>query len=308
MRKTILDCDPGIDDALAIILALNSDKIDLYGITTVHGNSPLSQTTLNARRILDYLKSDAPVAMGSSRPLKAKQISYEVENVHGKDGLGDSSLLPKTSRRPYGKNAVDFILEGIKSGVRTLVATGPLTNIALAFQKDSETMKKLEELVIMGGAIHVSGNIDFLSEFNFYADPHAADYILQNADVRKVLVPLDVTRQVILTPSIKRNISNSKTGKLAKSIVKKYQTSYVKRGFKGNPLHDPLALGYAIENKFLKLTPMNLRVESEGKYTRGECVPEQRPWANVEPNVYVATEVRSKDFLRYFQKTIGGET
>ncbi|MDA4114254.1 MAG: nucleoside hydrolase [Thaumarchaeota archaeon] len=301
-KRLIFDCDPGVDDALALILALNSDRVDLGGITTVSGNVSVDQTTRNACRLLDYFDVDIPVAKGASRPLKVAPVHSE--RVHGSDGLGDSPLLPPDSPRklePGG--AVEFILRSVGSGVGTIVATGPLTNIALAFQKDREVMGGVRELVMMGGAIHVPGNMDSLSEFNFYVDPDAADYVLQEATVPKVLVPLDVTRKVLLTPADVAGLGETRSGRLIRSIVPKYHSGYIGTGLPGGPLHDPLAMGFCIEQDFLDLRPLFVRVETTGVYTRGACVPEERPWVQRPPNVEVALGVDSERFLDYFKRT-----
>lgn len=303
--KIILDCDPGIDDALAIILALNSEKLILDGVTTVHGNCPVEQTTANALRLMDYFGLDIPVAKGSNKPLKSMGI--DAESVHGKDGFGDTEILPYSSKRPHG-DAIQFILEKVKSGdVRTIIATGPLTNIAKAFQADKETMDLLDELIIMGGVIFQSGNIDRRAEFNFFADPHAADYVMHQK-VKKVLIPLDVTHQVILKPNHLSQMPDNITTKLIKAILRKYQQFYRDFvGFAGNPLHDPLAVGYAIDNSFVTTKHLDLHVETEGKYTRGECVIEDRPGKNQDnarPNIHVALKVDSNKFVDYFLKTI----
>jgi inosine-uridine nucleoside N-ribohydrolase len=175
----------------------------------------------------------------------------------------------------------------------------------MAFQRNSRVMRELEELIIMGGAFRTHGNVDSLSEFNFYADPHAADYVLQKTEgVCKVLVPLDVTHKVILTPTDLKELGDSMSAKLAKSIAAKYQRAYLERGFKGNPLHDPLAMGYCIDDSFLKLKPLSVHVETQGIYTRGMCVSEERPWVHEEPNLAVALEVKPEKFLGYFKKAI----
>lgn len=303
MKRIIYDCDPGVDDALALVLALNSKRVGLQGITTVAGNVSVDQTTLNACRVLDYFGLDIPVAKGAGRPLKVPLVNSK--NVHGNDGLGDSPLLGSTSaRRLEPQSATDFILRSVESGIKTVVATGPLTNLALAFQKDSQTMSDLEELIIMGGALHTAGNVDSLSEFNFYADPHAADYVLQKTKVRKILVPLDATHRVILTSHDLGSLTDSPSGKLVKSITAKYLRTHLDLGFEGCPLHDPLAMGYCIDDSFLKAKSSYVRVETEGIYTRGVCVPEERPWVKREPNVLVASEVAAEIFLDYFKKTV----
>ena len=285
---------------MALILALKSRRVELFGVTTVSGNVSLRQTTRNACRILDYLGADTPVSAGASRPLRVPP--YHSKRVHGKDGLGDSPLLPSGSRRRLERaTAPEFMARSVESGVRTIVATGPLTNIALAFQKDPETLGRLHELVIMGGAIHVPGNVDSLSEFNFYSDPDAADYVLQETKVPKVLVPLDATHQVILTHEGLNRIRETETGKLVKSIFRTYVEGYRAAGLQGSPLHDPLAMGYCLERRFLELRPLFLRVETSGKYTRGACVPEERRAVRHKPNVKAAVSADSRSFLEYVE-------
>lgn len=307
MKKIIYDCDTGIDDALAIILALKSDRISIEAITCVFGNSPVEKTTLNTLRILDYFEKDISVARGEEKPLIYPSIDYSrAINAHGVDGLGDSKILPLISFRNYENNAVNLILEKIKLGVRTLVATGALTNIAKAFEKDPITMNLLDEIIIMGGVINEAGNIDRLSEANFYNDPDAADFVLQQK-IKKILIPLNATHKVIFSIKDKELLPDNKTGKLIKSIIENYQKFYINNSnLSGCPLHDPLAMGYAIDPSFLKLTPMDLKVESKGKYTRGVCVPELREKmrSKINFNIDVALEVDNKRFLEYFIKTI----
>lgn len=314
MVSIVYDCDPGVDDGLAIILALNSKKIELKGITTVYGTSLIAQTTLNACRILDYLEKDIPVSRGADRPLKASLYKSEgkVESsdtgIHGRDGFGDSPLLVNnTDRKLEKEKAEDFIIKKIKEGIRTLVATGPLTNIALAFHKNPNIMNKLDKLIVMGGVINSTGNIDRLSEFNFFADPHAADYVLNTAKTRIILLPLNVTHKVIFTRKQRERLKETRTGKIAKSMLEVYQNNYISSGFKGNPLHDPSAMMYLEEPSLFKLVPMNLRVETKGKYTRGVCVPENRPWIKTNPNVFVAMKVKKGGFLKEFKHLIEHE-
>ena len=295
MKEIIYDGDFGVDDGLALILALNSGVVDVKAVTTVNGNTSSENAARNATRILNYLgKKNVPVnAMMPSTAL------YSGKEVHGEDGMGDS-FLPKYERAIEPWSFFDVVTQASK-GARTLVATGPLTNVA-------ETLKRFpgfDEVIIMGGAINVPGNIDRRSEFNFYADPQAANYVLtKTPGIRKVLVPLDVTDHTLLTPEHLKRIRNTKSGKLARSIVKGYHDFYKSRGFDGNPLHDPLAMGYAIDPTFLELEEMDVRVETKGEYTRGMCVVEERGWMKKYNNVFVATKVERKEFLEYFVETI----
>lgn len=287
----LIDCDPGVDDALAIALGANSGKLDIRGISTVHGNMGIDQVTINALKVVEYLNLEIPVARGLARPLRVERVA--ASDFHGKDGLGNSGL-PVPTRRAE-EDAVEFIARGIRDeGVRTVVATGPLTNIAEAFRKHCKVMESLDELVMMGGSVCRPGNITRYAEFNFYADPHAAKYVLEQK-VEKTLVPLNVTERVIFTPQQLASLGESRTARLAKRIVPVYQQYCMKHeGFPGNPLHDPLAVGYAIDNTFLKTRKLGLAVRTGIPHHRGECAVEG------EPNVNVALEVDSERFLNYF--------
>ena len=308
MKNVILDCDPCVDDALAILLALNSDNVGIEGITTVHGNTTLDQTTKNALRVLDYFgRLDIPVAAGASNPLLCEV--HNAENVHGKDGLGDvSNIVPYSTRREIETPAHQYIIDRVSSGaVKTIVATGALTNIALAFDNNPEVMNTLDELVIMGGAFRHPGNVSPVAEANFYADPEAADYVLAQ-DVKKIIIPLDVTHQVILTPELVKSIPDNRSGIFVKSIVKRYQNFYMNVwALKGNPLHDPSAIGYVINPDFLALEQFQANVETLGKHTRGMMIVEQRAGLagiNAKPNAYIATAVKAKEFMDYFISSV----
>lgn len=275
----IIDCDPGIDDALAILLALKAG-LEIEGITTVHGNVALSQTTANASRLLEFLSVNLPLGRGAESPLVCEP--FHASEVHGKDGLGDAKI-PYSSRNIF-LDGVDFILKRVQSGTRRIVAIGPLTNIALAFRKGSSTMEELEELVMMGGAIAESGNVTERAEFNFFVDPHAADFVLRQ-NLRKVLIPLDVTRRVSLQPRLLNKLGESRAAELVRMLVKK--SIY---------LHDPLAVGYVLDPSFVSLEGMSLAVATEGSL-RGACLPGKG-------EVEVATSVDGERFLDYFISSI----
>lgn len=193
-RKIIIDTDPGHDDALAILLLERSGLFDIRAITTVAGNSSIEDTTNNARYVLDLIKSETPLYSGAEKPLKRELIMAE---VHGKGGLAGSVI---TKRERLTKNASQKIIELVQEnpGEISIVSLGPETNIADAFLRDPELPKLIREIVIMGGAIAVPGNKNRVGEFNIFVDPEAADIVLK-ADVRKVLVSLDVCNDVVLT-------------------------------------------------------------------------------------------------------------
>ena len=198
MKHILLDTDPGIDDSLAILLALASPEISLEGLSIVHGNCSLEQATTNALSILELANaSHIPVAVGCELPLV--QPSLLAPETHGNTGLGYAKL-PGPRTKPQVQHGCDFLIERIMSapGEVTLVAIGPLTNVALAIRQEPRIVQSLKELIIMGGAIRYEGNTTALAEFNTYADPHAA-HIVYHAGIPTTLVPLDVTYQCVLT-------------------------------------------------------------------------------------------------------------
>ena len=205
MTAIILDCDPGHDDAIALLLALASPEVELLGVTTVAGNQTLEKTTANAIRVLDHVgRTDIPVARGASRPL-VREL-HVAADVHGTTGL-DGPTLPPPSRPAAGAHAIDWIAETVRTHPQpvTLVATGPLTNVALFLARYPELAGRLDRVVLMGGAIG-QGNVTPAAEFNLWADPEAASRVFQT-DLHLTMVGLDVTHQALLTPSHARRLS-----------------------------------------------------------------------------------------------------
>ena len=194
----ILDCDPGHDDAIALLLALASPELDLLGVTIVHGNQTLEKTTANALRVLDLAgRADVPVAAGAGRPL-SRELTV-ASHVHGDSGL-DGPALPPAGRAPLGEHAVDFMARTIAASSTpvTLVPTGPLTNIALLLERTGGA--NVERIVLMGGAI-AEGNMTPAAEFNIWADPEAARWVFESG-IDVTMVGLDVTHQALVTPAL----------------------------------------------------------------------------------------------------------
>ncbi len=304
MKSVIINCDPGIDDALAIMLAVQSKSLNIVGITTTFGNVAVNQVTSNALGIIDYLGADIPVAEGSSNPLKGKRINSEY--VHGKNGLANIELQHHS--KPSEKDAVDFIIDNVESGkADTIINTGPLTNLFSAFKKSPETMHKLKLLIMMGGAIVEPGSITRVAEFNFFCDPYAADFIL-HTPVRKTMIPRDVTQHTLLLPGDLSRFSKSKSAELAVKLIEFYQKFYINDlGMLGNPLPDALTVGYAIKPELFQMREMDIVVETEGTQTYGMSVAERRGGVHERkavPNVNVALKTKSKDFIDYFIKTL----
>ncbi|MBP1776914.1 MAG: nucleosidase [candidate division NC10 bacterium] len=305
-RPVILDVDTGVDDALAIMLAIRSPELEVKGILTVSGNVHLSQTTANTLTVLDLLEAPPiPVAAGAAVPLARPGIT--AGDVHGGDGLGGVACRFPPSHRVVTADAVGFLLEAIgrQPGQVTLIATAPLTNIALAIEKEAQTVRKLRALFVMGGAVRVPGNVGPVSEFNFAVDPEAAAIVLQ-AGLPLTLVPLDVTERVVLTRKLLDSINPA--GKLhafVEEIVAGTMAFHRMRGEgEGIVLHDPLAVGVALDSSLVRREPMTLAVETRGTLTAGMAVADLRRRRRAAPTADVCVEVEAERFLRLFTERV----
>jgi purine nucleosidase len=311
VKRIIIDTDTGVDDALAIILALRSPELRVEAITTVAGNVEVEKCTRNCLLLLDLIqpKRFPVVAQGANRPLARRLVT--APEVHGDDGLGDiASQYPASEGRTTNKNATEIILALLQKYPRqiTIVAIGPLTNIAHALKKDFKTMKKTREIVIMGGAFDVAGNTGPVAEFNMYVDPEAADRVLRSG-IPITLIPLDVTQQVVLRRSdvvrLARKGSN-RIGLFIERMTKNYmQYHKTTEGFSGGYLHDPLAVGVAVNRRFVRCRDVHVEVETHGELTRGMTVAELRPLhEQKQPNARVAFEVKHNEFVRFFKSRV----
>ncbi|MFC1716687.1 nucleoside hydrolase [Candidatus Poribacteria bacterium] len=335
MKRVILDMDPGVDDALAIILAMLSPQLRVEAITTVSGNVHVDLCTQNVLRILEILKPETPpiVARGEAEPLTATvsmTSTSPIDNitgadVHGQDGLGNLDKLSgddgQSKRYPEpslyhisSDHAVDVILSAIADHPHeiTLIPTGPLTNIARAIIQYPEQMRKVKELIIMGGAFNTPGNATAVAEANILGDPHAADVVV-NSGLPVTFVGLDVTRQVQLKRSyIEREIRPLKT-RISQFIcditdfyIDFYNGYY---GIAGCYMHDPLAVGIAIEPDIVETTRLYVQVETQGKITSGMTIADLRPVVRHgdSPNASICTGVDADRFLTLFLETIKGQ-
>lgn len=290
----LIDTDPGLDDALALLLAWNSPEVRVDAITTVAGNVTVEKATTNVCRLLD-LRKPAPrpaVAEGAAAPLaRALQTATR---YHGEDGLGDLTDWPETGKAPASPDAVSVILEHARLSQRllTLVALGPLTNVALALKADAAAMGFIGRIVAMGGAVDVPGNVTPSAEFNMSVDPEAAHRVLA-AKLPLDLVPLDATRQAVLPRAgLKKALSRS-PGLIASRI-----TAFSERGFRidhaggaqGMVLHDPLALALAIDPTLAEWEAVRLAIGPDGETQR----------VGGEPNCRIARRVDTARFLRLF--------
>ncbi len=285
-RPVVIDTDPGLDDALALLLALRAPEWQVELITTVAGNVPVAQATANVHQVLAMLAlPTAPVvAVGSRQPLR--RPLHTATMVHGDDGLGGITTLrtpegvlayPPPPLPAVSPQAVPRLLRVVRQHGRalTVIALGPLTNIARAIQADPETMRQLGSLVIMGGAIAVPGNVSPVAEFNIYVDPHAADIVFQ-AGLPITLIPLDVTQHVRLTPDLLPSTRQAARTPVAQALFDLTRYTF-QRYPEGMTLHDPLAVAVALDPSLVTCVSLSVGVETRGTRTRGMTVADRRP-------------------------------
>jgi len=299
-RKVIIDCDPGIDDSLAIILALKSKELEVKGITIVSGNVHGKKGAENALKILKELnRLDIQVYLGECEPMERKLIT--AEDTHGSDGLGES-FLPRVEEVTYKEGAVNFILDELKSEDITIIALGPLTNIAKALEKDCEVTRKMKELVLMGGAFKSFGNCSQVAEFNFWVDPHGVEKVFKELKRKITMVGLDVTRQCVLTPNYIEMIRqfNEPLGELIVKITKFYvDFHWNQERTLGCVINDPLAVAYFIDPELCSGKEYFVDIVTEGKAI-GMTLVDEGDFYREKPNCLVLTEVNSKGFMEMF--------
>jgi purine nucleosidase len=265
-RRIIFDCDPGVDDAVALLLALASPELGIEAITTVIGNVPLAQTTANARRICDLAgRYDIPIHAGCERPIMAPVDRGS--SVHGGDGLGDIGL-PQASGPPAPGHAVDVIIALLRQspGAITLCPIGPLTNIALAFVKAPDVVPLVREIVFMGGAAFVPGNTTPAAEFNVAIDPHAAQIVL-TAGAPLTMFGLDVTRKALITEAWLAELEEG-AGPCARSAAAMMR-SY---GRGDLCLHDPCVIAHLIDPSLFTGIEARVEVDCTAGLNRGRSV------------------------------------
>ena len=322
--RVILDVDPGVDDALAILLALRSPELELVGLTTVAGNVVVDQGTQNALAIVERAGADVPVYPGADRPLAGRLTTATL--FHGSDGLGDLGIAPRRAT-PSTTSAAAFLCEAVRDDqATTVVALGPLTNLALACRMDADWPRRVHQVVAMCGAVTVPGNVTAVAEANCYADPEAAAIVL-GSGAPVLMVPLDVTMRGALSRERfeqARPAVRQKDGAfgLACSLLKFYLGMASRLGSTTAALHDPLAVAIACAPDLVGSRRLRVDVELEGSISRGQTIA----WIDrrrerledrgdhddvvgietVEGNVDVALEVDAERFLRLFLERVLG--
>jgi purine nucleosidase/pyrimidine-specific ribonucleoside hydrolase len=303
--RIILDCDPGHDDAVAILLALASPQLEVVGITTVGGNATLEHTTENALRVLALAKRpDVPVAAGASHPLVGPLRTAPA--VHGVSGL-EGAELPDPLSEPLAEDAVAFIARQLELAGEplTLVPTGPLTNIGLLLRERPDLTSRIAHICLMGGAFG-EGNVTPSAEFNLWVDPEAADLVFRSG-VPITMIGLDVTHKAILWDEERRAMAAA--GGVASQTVADllgFFEGFHRRvyGWNGGPIHDAVAVAHLAYTGVVTTVLANVVVELTGEFTRGRTVVDLRHVTDREPNAQVGSDIDRERFIGLLRSAI----
>lgn len=322
-KKIIIDTDPGTDDALAILLALNSPDIDVVGVTIVAGNVTSELGLENALKVMSLAnRCDIPVAKGAAHPLFQKLNTEEFWN--GKNGLGGAELPPShcAASSQFGPDLIIGVVHRYPHEI-TLVPIGPLTNVALAISKDPSIVPLVKEVVLMGGSI-TGGNVNAASEFNIHSDPEAASIVF-NAGWPITMVGLDVTERTLITNAdvVRLEKVGGPEASFSAAVARFQIGTYQGTGFGGGAVHDALAVGAVVDRSFLKTQDMRVDIETDGRFTRGETVGNRGNAIDrvvprgdrletvgvdaVQPNVQVAVGVDASRFIELLVSRLSGK-
>jgi len=300
VRPLIIDCDPGVDDAIALLLALASpDAFNLLGITTVAGNVPLPLTQYNARRVCQLAqRQDVPVFAGCPRAILQTPIT--AEHVHGITGL-DGAVLPEPTLPLQSQHGVAFLINQLLTAEApvTLAMLGPLTNLAMALIQSPEITQGIDRVVVMGGA-RGQGNVTPSAEFNIYADPHGARVVFE-AGLPLTLLSLDLTHQVVTTPDRLTALENLGTpvGQVAADLLRHYgQLDAERYGLEAAPLHDPCVIAYLLQPDLFTGRPMHVAVETDSTLCLGRTVIHEATAAQCPANAVVLETANAAGFYQ----------
>jgi purine nucleosidase len=312
-RKVIIDCDPGIDDSLAVMLALKSPEIRVAGITVVAGNSPVEMGVGNARKVLSFMhRLDIPVIAGADRPLSRDYVS--ALDTHGADGLGES-FLPEVPGDPAvglgGVSAVDYLEKNLLAGGCSLIALGPMTNLARLAERNPEALAAAEEIVSMGGNFRSYGNCSPVAEYNYWEDPEAARLVFRTMSRlgRKIrMVGLDVTRKIVLTPTLLEYMVrlNPEVGSFVRKITGFYfGFHWIQEHLIGCVINDPLAVAAFLNPAMVSGFDAFTDVETQGIST-GQTVVDFMNFWRKPANAIVYTSVDVPAFWKMFLSRLTG--
>lgn len=306
-RKVIIDCDPGIDDSLAIMLALSSPELDILGITITAGNAPLKQGFETAKKVLNHIdRLDVPVFLGADKPLVKEYV--DALDTHGEDGLGES-FLPEIEGYTQNINALEFYENTLRTTKCSVITLGPLTNLAHLVQKNTKAFDQIEEIVSMGGSYKSHGNCSPVAEYNYWEDPEAAKIVyerLAKINKRIHMIGLDVTRKIVLTPTLLEFMErlDQKQGSFIRKITKFYFDFHWQwEHIIGCVINDPLAVAYFIDRSLCSGFDAYTDIETDG-ITRGQSVVDAYGYYRKEANAHILTQVDVMRFFMLFLKRI----
>lgn len=292
MKKVIIDCDPGHDDAIALFLAFGLNKLKVEAVTVVAGNQTLDKTLANALRLLTLIdEKNIKVAAGFSKPIiRDLRTAPEIHGISGLEGVE----LPETDLKPYPKHAVDLIIESCMASTEKiyLIPTGPLTNIAISLIKEPDIKQKIERIVLMGGSVFES-NITPAAEFNIFVDPEAAKIVFESG-LPITMVGLDATHKAVFLKSdvdkfrFMNGVVSNKVADILTFYISAYQEVF---SFPGAPLHDALAVAEVINEGIVKTKKLTVKIETSGQYTTGRTVVDVYGITKEKPNVDVAFDL-----------------
>jgi len=299
----LIDCDPGHDDAIALLLALASPEVELLGVTSVAGNQTLDKTTANALRVLEFAgRGDVPVAAGADRPLVREQ--FVAAYVHGETGL-DGPDLPPPQGKPVDQHAVEFLAETIRNSDRpvTLIPVGPLTNVALLLALHPDA--RPERIVLMGGAI-AEGNVTPAAEFNIWCDPEAASRVFAS-DIDVTMIGLDVTHLALTTSAIQERLRAAGTiGVFVADLVDFFAVYHRETyGWDGAPIHDAVAVAHVIQEGLVTTIDRNVEIELESDLCRGRTVVDRWRRTDRPVNAHVGIDLDADGFFDLLVERIG---
>jgi pyrimidine-specific ribonucleoside hydrolase len=297
----VIDCDPGHDDAIAILLALASPEVELRGVTTVAGNQTLDKTTRNALKVLELGgRADIPVAAGADRPLRRELRT--AANVHGESGL-DGPDLPEPTAAPFGVHAADLLSDLLEPGV-VLVPTGPLTNVALLLERHPDVKERLDRIVWMGGAIG-EGNVTPAAEFNAFVDPEAAAAVF-GSGIEVTMIGLDITHKALFTRAHADRLRGAgRAGRAVAELSDFFQRFHENRyGFDGSPIHDALAVAEVIDPSLVTTVECNVEIETASQFCDGRTAVDRWHVTDRPRNARAGIDVDAERFLELLVERI----
>lgn len=301
-QKIIIDCDPGIDDSLALMYAIQHPQLEVLAITIVAGNVPVELGVDNAFKILERLgRTDIPVYAGASHPLKRDFVS--AQDTHGMDGLGESQIGRTSDLTAQPKPAADFLAQHFSSPRDTsIIALGPLTNIALALAKEPNLGKHCQRFVSMGGSYKSNGNCSPVAEYNYWCDPHAAQQVFAGLGKKIEMVGLDVTREIVLTPNLLEYMTfiNKNEADFIRKITRFYWDFHWEyEHIIGCVINDPLAVAHFIHQDLCLGFESYVDIATEG-IALGQSVVDDHQFYKKDANALVLTQVNSRQFFEDF--------